>query len=184
MREFLNPNQGYKLVCYAIGETPIPENWVEVPNDADTFIELLHVKGSFCFFKTKGNLNVWVKTVNCWRELNNESVQDYLGDYTVLWERAECVKSNYESDFEIAKDNRVEYFEKFLNGEKIQYRIGSAVGNPESQWHNLTWNALKDMKHTLIEFRETPKYVTINGIEFKTTESLLKHVKNNYDLQS
>lgn len=82
------------------------------------------------------------------------------------------------------KDQRVEYFEKFLNGEKIQYRIGIAAGSDNSQWHNLTWNALKDMKHPLIEFQEAPKYVKLNGFEFKSVESLLKHVKSNYNLES
>lgn len=37
MKEFLNPDQGYKLVCCAIGETPIPENWIEVPQGATSY---------------------------------------------------------------------------------------------------------------------------------------------------
>ena len=36
IKEFLNPDQGYKLVCCAIGETSIPENWIEIPEGADT----------------------------------------------------------------------------------------------------------------------------------------------------
>lgn len=184
MKEFLNQNQGYKLVCCTIGETPIPENWVEVPKDADTFIELLHVKGSFFFFKTQGNLNVWYNKVNCWKELNNKSVQDYLGDHTVLWERTECEENPLNQIFETAKDNRVEYFEKFLNGEKIQYRIGSAVGNENSNWNNVTSKSLQNFVHNPIEFREAPKFVTLNGIEFKSIERLINHVKNNYDLES
>ena len=37
MKEFLNPDQGYKLVYCAIGETPIPENWIEVPEGATSY---------------------------------------------------------------------------------------------------------------------------------------------------
>ena len=35
IKEFLNPDQGYKLVCCAIGETSIPENWIEIPDGVD-----------------------------------------------------------------------------------------------------------------------------------------------------
>lgn len=31
MKEFLNPDQGYGLVHCAVGETPIPKDWIEVP---------------------------------------------------------------------------------------------------------------------------------------------------------
>ena len=37
IKEFLNPDQGYKLVCCAIGETSIPENWIEVPQGATSY---------------------------------------------------------------------------------------------------------------------------------------------------
>ena len=42
---------------------------------------------------------------------------------------------------------------------------------------------MQHIKRSDIKFREAPKYVTINGIEFKSVESLLKHVKNNFDLE-
>lgn len=40
MKEFLNPDQGYKLVCCEVGETPIPDNWIEVQDGANFKTEL------------------------------------------------------------------------------------------------------------------------------------------------
>ena len=37
IKEFLNPDQVYKLVCCAIGETSIPENWIEIPEGATSY---------------------------------------------------------------------------------------------------------------------------------------------------
>lgn len=34
MKEFLNPEQGYSLVKCFVGETPVPESWIEVPEGA------------------------------------------------------------------------------------------------------------------------------------------------------
>lgn len=31
MKEFLNPDQEYKLVYCEVGETPIPNSWIEIP---------------------------------------------------------------------------------------------------------------------------------------------------------
>ena len=69
----------------------------------------------------------------------------------------------------------------FMNGEKIQYILG--VESEKTQWHNITEGAIRYIKRSDIKFREAPKYVTINGIEFKSVESLLKYVKNNFDLE-
>lgn len=184
MKEYLDKQSDDTYKIIKVDSGCVDRDWVEVPKDADTFIELIYVKGTFFFFKTKGNLSVWDNTVNCWRELKNESVQDYLGDHTVLWERTECEESPLNQIFKTAKDNRVEYFEKFLNGAKLQYRIGSAVGNENSNWNNITSKSLQNFVHNPIEFREAPKFVTLNGIEFKSIERLINHVKNNYDLQS
>ena len=68
-----------------------------------------------------------------------------------------------------------------MNGEKIQYILG--IESEKTQWHNFTEGAMQYIKRSDIKFREAPKYVTINGIEFKSVEKLLKHVKNNFDLE-
>lgn len=77
--------------------------------------------------------------------------------------------------------DKLKFIEKWLNGEKIQYILG--VESEKTQWHNFTEGAMQYIKRSDIKFREAPKYVTINGIEFKSVKSLLKHVKNNFDLE-
>ena len=76
---------------------------------------------------------------------------------------------------------KLKFIEKWLNGEKIQYILG--VETEKTQWHNFTEGGMRYIKRSDIKFREAPKYVTINGIEFKSVESLLKHVKKNFDLE-
>lgn len=102
-------------------------------------------------------------------------------DHKVVWQEMpnEISEDDVQIDFNKLK---VEWFEKFLNGVKVQYRIGVAVGSETSQWCNMTYNALKDLQHSPIEFREAPKYVVLNGITFKDKESLLRHIANNYNL--
>ncbi len=36
VKEFLNPDQGYKLVCCEVGETPIPNSWIKIPDGANS----------------------------------------------------------------------------------------------------------------------------------------------------
>ena len=50
MKEFLNPDQGYKLVCCAIGETSIPENWIEIPEGATSYNQYTRGDGDNEFF--------------------------------------------------------------------------------------------------------------------------------------
>ena len=45
MKEFLNPDQGYKLVACAVGETPIPKDWIEVPEGADIAFKGIYSNG-------------------------------------------------------------------------------------------------------------------------------------------
>ena len=91
-----------------------------------------------------------------------------------LWKR------NHETPNTLIQE-KLKFIEKWLNGEKIQYILG--VESDKTQWHNFTEGAMQYIKRSDIKFREAPKYVTINGIEFKNVKSLLKHVKNNFDLE-
>ena len=50
------------------------------------------------------------------------------------------------------------------------------------QWHNFTEGAMQYIKRPDIHFRIAPKFLTINGILFKDTKSLLKYVSSNFDL--
>ena len=76
---------------------------------------------------------------------------------------------------------KLSYIDKWLKGEKIQYHLGTFVDG-KSQWHNLNEKALQYLKRSDMKFRVAPKYLTINGVEFKSMDSLIKYVKNNYDL--
>ena len=105
-----------------------------------------------------------------------------MSEYKTLWQRN---TSTLESRNTTTQD-KLKFIEKWLNGEKIQYILGiesDKIQSEKTQWHNFTEGAMQYIKRSDIKFREAPKYVTINGIEFKSVESLLKHVKNNFDLE-
>lgn len=127
MKEFLNPEQGYALVKCFVGETPIPESWIEVPEGAEIFLR-----------------------------------DEYYSNDTTT-------------------QDKLKFIEKWLNGEKIQYILGLEPEKP--QWHNFTECTMQYIKRPDIKFREAPKYVTINDIEFKNTESILNYIKSNFDLE-
>jgi hypothetical protein len=141
---------------------------------------------------TELSLSAWIIS-NAYYLNINHSDDEYM---KISWDHEDVIKEysvmEYEDLLELvsAKDYveesphniKLEWFDKFLQGVKVQYRIGDAVGSETSQWHNLTWKSLKDLQHPSIEFREAPKYVVLNGITFKDKESLLKHIANNYDL--
>ena len=110
--------------------------------------------------------NTWIKGII--KELHKD-----MGE--VLWQRNHHTTPNNSIQY------KLKFIEKWLNGEKIQYILG--VESEKTQWHNFTEGAMQYIKRSDIKFREAPKYVTINGIEFKSVESLLKHVKNNFDLE-
>ena len=137
---------------------------IEVPEGAEEY------RANYKFYKNNGELfycpeGGWTKSI--------------MSEYKTLWQR------NPETPNTITQE-KLKFIEKWLNGEKIQYILGveSEKTQPdESKWHNFTEGAMQYIKRSDIKFREAPKYVTINGIEFKSVESLLKHVKNNFDLE-
>ena len=102
-------------------------------------------------------------------------VESGLSKYITLWKRSNTTTPN------TSTQDKLKFIEKWLDGEKIQYILG--VESDKTQWHNFTEGAMQYIKRSDIKFREAPKYVTINGIEFKSVEKLLKHVKNNFDLE-
>ena len=114
---------------------------------------------------------------NTWIKGTIKVLHEGVGE--VLWQRNTTIPDTTIQD-------KLKFIEKWLNGEKIQYILGSEsdkIQSEKTQWHNFTEGAMQYIKRSDIKFREAPKYVTINGIEFKTIESLLKHVKNNFDLE-
>ena len=104
-----------------------------------------------------------------------EWIKSGLTNYELLWKRNPKTKTN------TSIQDKLKFIEKWLNGEKIQYILG--IESEKTQWHSFTEGAMQYIKRSDIKFREAPKYVTINGIEFKSVEKLLKHVKNNFDLE-
>ena len=160
-------------------------NWIEVPEGAEILLldgscgedvlyfvkhdgEVFH---EYYIADTRVPLNTWIKgTIKVLHE----------GMGKVLWQR------NPETTNTPIQD-KLKFIEKWLNGEKIQYILGDISEKSQSektQWHNFTEGAMQYIKRSDIKFREAPKYVTINGVEFKSVEILLKYVKNNFDLEN
>ena len=158
---------------------------IEVPEGADIF--LLNEscdEDTLYFVKHDGEvfyeyyINATGVPNNTWIKGTIKVLHEGMGK--VLWER------NHTTTLNTSTQEKLKFIEKWLNGEKIQYILGieSEKTQPdESKWHNFTEGAMRYIKRSDIKFREAPKYVTINGIEFKSVEKLLKHVKNNFDLE-
>ena len=160
MKEYLEPSNSYSLVKAHRKEG---NDWIEVPEGAEEY------RANYKFYKNNGELfycpeGGWTKSI--------------MSEYKTLWQRN--TTKTLESSNTTTKE-KLKFIEKWLNGEKIQYILG--VESEKTQWHNFTEGAMRYIKRSDIKFREAPKYVTINGIEFKSVESLLKHVKNNFDLE-
>ena len=155
MKEYLDTNYELRNVKQTSGDNLVPSGWIEVPDGAEEY------RSNGKFYKNNGEFFYcsyigWSKSF-------------YATDYSTVWKRNTTIQ------------NKLKFIEKWLNGEKIQYILGDI--SEKSQWHNFTEGAMRYIKRSDIKFREAPKYVTINGIEFKSVESLLKHVKNNFDLE-
>ena len=184
MKEFLNPEQDYALVKCFVGETPIPESWIEVPEGAEIAVESWFKK-EVVFYKDNGECQFDKKWITCGVEDKNGLIHTNLKTFLewgegnkIVWQRSEI---NKDIDKGLSIQDKLKFIEKWLNGEKIQYILG--IESEKTQWHNFTEGAMQYIKRSDIKFREAPKYVTINGVEFKSVKSLLKHVKNNFDLE-
>ena len=183
-KEFLNPEQGYALVECFVGETPIPSGWIEVPEGAEILYFGKKYKSVNHFFKIVDGKSYYkyLEKDSEWMKYSDKGLYDFkeiIDNFLIMWQR------NTETTNASIQD-KLKFIEKWLNGEKIQYILGveSEKTQPDkSKWHNFTEGAMQYIKRPDIKFREAPKYVTINGIEFKSVESLLKHVKKNFDLE-
>ena len=182
MKEYLDTNYELRSVKQTSGETPIPKGWIEVPEGAE-----IAVQGAGCkevvFYKDNGEYQFDNKWIECGFDNgvihhNLKFFLDFDKRNRIVWQRLD---SKRETAKELSTQEKLKFIEKWLNGEKIQYILG--VESEKTQWHNFTEGAMQYIKRSDIKFREAPKYVTINGIEFKSVESLLKHVKNNFDLE-
>lgn len=82
MKEFLNPEQNYSLVECRVGETPIPESWIEVPDGAEILTVIL---GDEVFYKS-GNPFEWFSEENQ-KWFKCSSAVDLDGFKNNLWQR-------------------------------------------------------------------------------------------------
>ena len=162
-----------------VGSHELVSGRIEVPDGAEIFLlDNSWGEDTLYFVKHDGEvfheyyINAADVPNNTWIKGTIKVLHNGMGK--VLWNRNLTTLNT-------AIQEKLKFIEKWLNGEKIQYILG--VESEKTQWHNFTEGAMQYIKRSDIKFREAPKYVTINGIEFKSVESLLKHVKNNFDLE-
>lgn len=179
MKEYLVKNMygEYKLTDHHSGFNV--GDLIEVPDGAEIFLlDKSCCEDTLYFVKHDGKVfheyytNATDVSNNAWIKGTIKELHKGMGK--VLWQRNNTTTNTSIQD-------KLKFIEKWLNGEKIQYILGIESG--KSQWHNFTEGAMQYIKRSDIKFREAPKYVTINGIEFKSVDSLLKYVKNNFDLE-
>ena len=134
---------------------------VEVPEGAEEY------RTNYKFYKNNGEL--------FYSSLLFEWTKSSMPEYITLWKRSNTETAN------ASVQDKLKFIEKWLNGEKIQYILGDI--SDKTQWYNFTEGAMQYIKRSDIKFREAPKYVTINGIEFKNVESILNYINSNFDLE-
>lgn len=160
MKDYLDANHELRSIKQTSGDNHAPSGWIEVPDGADEY------RANYKFYKNNGEL--------FYSSLFFEWAKSSMPEYITLWKRNPVTPNTLIQE-------KLKFIEKWLNGEKIQYILGDI--SEKTQWHNFTEGAMQYIKRSDIKFREAPKYVTINGIEFKSIEKLLKYVKNNFDLE-
>ena len=179
MKEYLDKEYRIRKVKQTSGDNLVPKGWIEVPEGAEIFLlDESCGEDTLYFVKHDGEVfhEYYIDTAyvqnNTW--IKGTVIYLHKGMGEILWER-NLTKTDTSIQY------KLKFIEKWLNGEKIQYILG--IESEKTQWHNFTEGAMQYIKRSDIKFREAPKYVTINGIEFKSVERLLKHVKNNFDLE-
>lgn len=162
------------------------EDLIEVPEGAEMFLlDTSLGKNTLYFVKHDGKvfhehyISGSITALNKWLRGTIERLHEDMG--YVLWKRNSVTTNSVTNGLTTPIQDKLKFIEKWLNGEKIQYILGEETD--KSQWHNLAEGAMQYIKRSDIKFREAPKYVTINGFEFKSIEILLKYVKNNFDLE-
>ena len=151
---------------------------IEVPEGAEILYFDKRYEPANHFFKTVDGKSYYkyLEKDSEWMKYSDEvyDFKENIDNFRIMWQRNTTTPNALIQE-------KLKFIEKWLNGEKIQYILG--VESDKTQWHNFTEGAMQYIKRSDIKFREAPKYVTINGIEFKSIDSLLKHVKNNFDLE-
>ena len=133
------------------------------------------------------------KMYRSWTD-NGMKSTDFLGDknisvFAYMNKYGDNVELVYSKQYEQLNTNSntthkqhvLEYVAKWLDGEKIQYKL-TTTPDDDKQWHNFTQGAFQYIKRNDIHFRIAPKFVELNGVTFKSIDSLIKYVKNNYNM--
>lgn len=157
---------------------------IEVPEGAEFLTGLINERLSQVFWKPSAGEVYQDGRFKPYVFHGSISYEEYKSRWInncVLWQRSPTTLDSKDTTIQ----DKLKFIEKWLTGEKIQYILGvesDKIQSEKTQWHNFTEGAMQYIKRSDIKFREAPKYVTINGIKFKSVESLLKYVKNNFDL--
>lgn len=72
------------------------------------------------------------------------------------------------------RDERVIYFEKFLNGEKVQYYYGDS-------WDDLKDTSLKYLTDKKIKLRLDPKPISCDGRRFANKQEVIDYLNTKYE---
>lgn len=182
MQEYLKKtNVGYKLV---LREEGYDDADIKVPFGATKMVELILFKEGYRFFKVSNKgLYKWSSYLEYWELLNCKTISENLGGHDILWER-EIQDSSQEVlaiQDNISKQHRevLKYFEMYLKGVDIQFKLDNST---EPQWYNMTDSSMNAFKHPNVQLREKPRYVTLDGITFKTAHDLLVYLKKEYNI--
>lgn len=182
MKEYLDSDYELRKVKQTSGDNHVPSGWIEIPEGAEILYFDKRYESANHFFKTvDGNSYYkYLENGSRWMEYRSEGLNEFkdnIDNFRVMWQRNATTLDSKNT----STQDKLKFIEKWLNGEKIQYILG--IETDKSQWHNFTEGAMQYIKRSDIKFREAPKYVTINGIEFKSVEKLVKYVKKNFDLE-
>lgn len=146
-------------------------------NEADLVQDLLQSIGFARGLFSKGREYPRYCVVRCLEQGSYSTGTSYKGNKTVI--SIDELKSLAQPE-NISKTTKidyiVDYFKKYLEGEKVQYRVKDT-----KQWHNLTPNSLNIFANTLLnlEFRVIPKKVEIDGV-LMSKEEAIKYLNKHY----
>jgi hypothetical protein len=108
MKEFLNPDQNYELVTCGVGKIDIPENLIEVPDGADTYIQGVKYPSRFGFLKVKDNVN----NPSHYASGNIECIDAMISAYGVEAVKAFCKCNAFKYQWRFDKKNGDEDIKK------------------------------------------------------------------------
>lgn len=135
MKEFLNPDKGYKLIRCEVGETPIQDNWIEVP-DGSIFAVMFDSK-ELCFYrKIEGisELFLWNNSGKKWTDTNYIRM-----DLILLNEGAELVWQR--DKVEVEDSVRMSKVDETLKERQSQYGDFTSVANTTGQLMSVILNS-------------------------------------------